>query len=1532
MRKYIKWGGIILLSPIVLFVLLCILLYIPPVQNFIVKEATLYASRATGMQIRIRRIALAFPLDLAMHHTQVVNHADTLLDAGKLTLKIQFLPLFQKRVEVDGIRVENASLNTADLIKGMSLEGRIGEVFLNSHAVELSPSTAVINQFKLKNTRLALSLTDTTATDTAASPPLYWRIKLEKASLQNVAFHLAMPLDSLAAGMRVGSADLSGGVIDLRKEAYSLRSFRLSGGSAYYRSGNKPRAASGFDPSHVDVDHIRIGIDSLHYDATQMRALIRHLEMKEHSGIEVISTHGELAANGHVIRIPSLQLKTAGSYLSGEASIDRAALSDTAVGNVRARLLVELGKGDLLKLLPDLPADFIKHYPSAPLRLHAGLDGTTRMLRLTALNVELPGAFRLNANGKAHNPMDSVRRKAELLFEAQAGDTRFIQALTGGLLIPSGTTLKGMAGLRGQLADTELALQQDSGKISLMASYDMHRQAYRANLEVDRLNIDNFLPGDSLYTLTASFRAEGKGLDVFAPLTTLKADGGISHFRYGKSKIFSGIHLQAGMSGGKANISCGVTDNLMDISARLEALLRKRTIDATLHTEVKRIDWYDMHLTKNPLKSSQQIQAHLFTDLKQTHSLQASMTQTKLITEKKTYAAKDLHLGGKLSRDSVKSYVNAGDLTLLFKAKGSMDHLTRSLSRLSEEWARQWKNKHIDQPKLKKMLPDACFRIVSGKDNPIANLLAVRKIGYRHFMLDLDTSSKKGMNGEMFLYGLHTDSLQLDTIYFTTAQEPEKVVFKGGVKANAYPKQEAFDVSLQGDLSAEQAHAMIEYLNGKKQRGAYIGFVAQLHKNGISLRVSPDKPTLVYRQFTANEDNYVYLSDQGRIHANLRLYDDRKTGINFYSTPDSTVQQDLTLALNRISMAEFRRIIPYMPDISGLINAEAHYVQASNATQVSLEVGVDSLAYLKQPMGNWAASAVYLPKETGEHYIDGFLTRNDDEIASLNGSYFAATEGEKEGSLSATLGLNHVPLAIANAFIPDRMAILGGDMDGKLQVTGMSSAPILNGELMLDNMTTDVPQASINLRFDNHPVQIEDNRMLFRHFKLYSKGKSPFTIDGDVNFQDMANPLINLKMDATNFELMNAKRTKESLVYGKIYADFHSVLKGNVNVLTLRGDLNLRGGSDFTYLLKDSPLTVEDRLGETVTFVNFKDTTTLKHPEVALQLGGMDMLMNIHIDEAVQCRVNLTDNGSNYMLLEGGGDLSFQYTPEGNMYLNGRYTLMSGEMKYEMPVIPLKTFQIKNGSYVQWTGNVMNPQLNIMASERVRASVSDGGKNQRMVNFDVGVAITNRLENLGFTFTLDAPDDGSIQNELAAKSVEEKNKLAVTMLVTGMYWVEGNTTGEGFNANSALNSFLQSEINSIAGNALKSIDVKFGMESTDPSQTGESRTDYNFQFAKRFWNNRIQVVIGGKISTGNNVNMQDESFIDNISLEYRLDNSGTRYVKIFHDKNYESILDGEVIETGAGIVLRRKVSKLGELFIFRNRKKKTEPQNITTEK
>jgi hypothetical protein len=50
----------------------------------------------------------------------------------------------------------------------------------------------------------------------------------------------------------------------------------------------------------------------------------------------------------------------------------------------------------------------------------------------------------------------------------------------------------------------------------------------------------------------------------------------------------------------------------------------------------------------------------------------------------------------------------------------------------------------------------------------------------------------------------------------------------------------------------------------------------------------------------------------------------------------------------------------------------------------------------------------------------------------------------------------------------------------------------------------------------------------------------------------------------------------------------------------------------------------------------------------------------------------------------------------------------------------------------------MNPTLNIQAKERMKSVVTENDQ-QRSVAFDVGVAISKTLENMGLEFTVDAP-------------------------------------------------------------------------------------------------------------------------------------------------------------------------------------------------
>ena len=65
--------------------------------------------------------------------------------------------------------------------------------------------------------------------------------------------------------------------------------------------------------------------------------------------------------------------------------------------------------------------------------------------------------------------------------------------------------------------------------------------------------------------------------------------------------------------------------------------------------------------------------------------------------------------------------------------------------------------------------------------------------------------------------------------------------------------------------------------------------MADLRRHGIRMKVFPEHPTLVYRPFTVNKNNYIYLADNGRIHANLDLHDEQGTGLSFYTNREDTI-------------------------------------------------------------------------------------------------------------------------------------------------------------------------------------------------------------------------------------------------------------------------------------------------------------------------------------------------------------------------------------------------------------------------------------------------------------------------------------------------------------------------------------------------------------------------------------------------------------------------------------------------------------------
>lgn len=1499
-RKWIKWVSWILLTPILLFVVLMVLLYVPPVQNFLRKQATSYASEATGMQINVGRIDLRFPLNLLVRDVEVIQAPDTLLTLGSLNVHVQAMPLFKGKIEVDDITLQQVTVNSADLIEGMKVRGVLGRFFLESHGVDLTNETAVINHVELSDTHIGLVLNDTTTTEKTdtASAPVNWKVNLHALSLKNVSFSMQLPADTMRMAARVSEASVKDVSADLKHQFYGLRSFLLTGTSVNYDTGDA-QPVEGFDPSHIALRDIRIGIDSVLYRGRNMNAVIREFSMNERSGLSVTSLTGRVFADSTVIRIPDFRLLTPHSEMNLTAQTYWELVNIPTTGRLTARFNALIGKQDVMLFAGGLPEAFKEAYPFRPLVVQAGTEGNLKSMQISRFKVNLPGAFSLEGGGELYNLTDSTTRSAALDLKMQTGNLNFLTALGGmtpgaPVVIPDSMLLDARLGMEGPKYDARLLLKEGEGRLGLTAALNSATEAYTADLHIEDLQINHFLPKDSIYEFSASLAAHGRGFDFTSYKTETALRATIDKLHYGDYKI-SGIDLTGTVKNAVANAQLTSDNPLLKMKADAEYHLAHHYPDGKVELNVTGLDTerlFGVSLGKNSDKPL------------------------------------ELQFTGEVRKERVFTHLTTGDLKLNLSARAGLELLIRQSTHFADILTKQLEAKELNHAELRKALPTAVFSFSAGQDNPMAWYLATQNISYHDASAKLGCAPDWGINGKVALHTLKIDTLQLDTIFFTLKQDTSRINLRGGVINGPKNPQISFTSILTGEIRDKDAELVAQYINDKGKTGLLFGVNAKPlyggrgKGNGLALTLVPEEPVIAFHKFRFEErHNWIYLHKNMRVYANVDMQDNEGMGIRMQSLPSDTVSlQNMDIELRRIRLEEVFGILPYMPQITGLLSAEAHYIQTEKSLELSAEANIDELTYERQRIGDVALGATWLPGEKGKQYVNTYLTHEGTEIMVADGALYPAISGKDSIVVNSTL--EHFPLSIANVFVPDQMVTLSGDMDGDLHITGYTDSPLINGGLSLDSVSVYARQADARFVFDNRPIQVQNNRIVFDKFAIYTTSQNPFSIDGYVDFRDMSRPMANLKLFAENYTLLNAKRTKESMVYGKVFVDLDATVRGPLDGLMMRGNVNLLGNTDVTYVLTDSPLTVQDRLSDLVTFTSFADTTSLnKEEEPTLSLGGLDMIMTIHIDPAVRLKADLSADRSSRVELEGGGDLSLQYTPQGDLTLTGRYTLSGGMMKYALPVIPLKEFQIQNGSYVDWTGNPMDPLLNFKATERMRASVTQEDGTSRMVNFDISIVVKNRLDNLSLAFEIDAPDDASVQNQLAGMGPDERSKQAVAMLATGIYLADsGGGSGMNLNMGAALNSVLASQINALTGN-MKNASLSFGVEDHDDSDAGGKRTDYSFRYSQRFFNDRFQIVLGGKVSTGANATNDVESFIDNISLEYRLDQSGTRYIRLFHNKNYESVFEGEITETGVGLVLRKKMDRLSELFIFKKKKK-----------
>ena len=1525
-KKALKWLGITVATPIALFLLLAILLYIPPVQNFAVHQVANYLSGNLGMDVRIDKVRLAFPLDLAVHHMTAIEKGDTLLNADRLRLNVKLMPLFEGRADVDGFELYGLVIDTKSYISDTRIKGHAGQLTAAAHGVDWEKELVNLDHARLHDADIYVTLSDTAKKDTTESKAK-WNIAVKKVDIERSKVHLQMPGDSMRIYANLGRAALRGGAFDTGRNYYAVKALQLQDCDVNYDIPYiKPVA--GIDPNHIAVKRLTLMLDTLSYNNKGvLRAGLRGLTLHEKCGLDVTRLSGSVYMDTTQLRLPALRLRTPASRIDADVAFDFKAFSAGKGGHCQAMVDASIGYDDIRTLATGyVDKTYLRALPHKPLAIKGTMSGNIDHLRLPSLTLNMPGVLQASANGYT-NYVTKDWRNGKFDFNLRTKSMAAVRQLMPASLkqsinVPDGLSLRGKAAFNGSRYDADIKAGIGRGSLTAKAKLDVKRETYKVVATAHQLPIASIVRGVPVGPFSGSLRASGSGWDVMSPRASLTADAKVNALSYERYPL-GGISVKANLRGGKAVAHFEADNPLLQGNGHIEALLGRHNYEVAVKASLPNLDLKKLGVTTDTLYFGTDI------DIKATanktftaYALSGSIANNHFTTQRMSAMAKDILFDLATSRDTTTANISAGDLRLRLGAKGDIPHLGTHLARFANELQKEAKTYNIDQERLKTYLPVMAFYLDAGRDNPLYNIARMKGYSFSSAYVNLNTDPHVGMTGDARMGALNVGALLLDTIDTHIFQDSTGVQMRGLVK-NGKKNPNPLEVRMRSYVMRSGAGIELSYYDSEGERGVDVGLQAALVDGGLNIHLYPENPVLAYRNFKVNKDNYIFLGKDNSIRADVDLLADDGTGLKIYGEPKDSVN-DLTVSVNQVNLGELSAVLPYMPKLSGMLSGDVHVTDDSQHKQLSAMASLtaDNFKYEDMPLGNVGIDAVYLPKTGGEHHASAFISSNGEEVLACNGTYFDRDGGTFEGDAQ----LHDFPLQMLNGFMAGTDVALKGIAGGDLRVNGSLDKPVINGSLDLDSAHIYSDVYGFDLRTDERALDIKDSRIIFSDYRLFSTGKEPMVLNGTFDMSDFERMRMDFAMRAKNFELINTRKKAQSMLFGKVYANYVGTLKGTTDNLSLRGKLEVLDRTDVTYILKDSPLSVDDRLHDLVQFTNFKDSTQTAQPEKAVD-GGMDITMGISISDAAIFHCNLSDDGQSYVKLEGGGDMTLRMTQQGDMRMTGLFTTNSGEMKYQLPVIPLKTFQIVQGSYVQFTGDVMNPTLNIAAKERTKAVVTEDDK-QRSVAFDVGVKITKPLNDMGLEFTIEAPEDLNIQNQLASMSAEQRGKAAVTMMATGMYMTdETMMSGSGFKANNALNAFLQSEIQNIAGSALKTIDINLGVES-GTSQTGTSTTDYSFQFAKRFWGNRISVIIGGKVSTGADATNSAESFINNVSVEYRLDQGATRYVKAFYDRDTQDPLEGQLTKTGAGLVLRRKTDKLGELFIFRNKsKKKTAGKN-----
>lgn len=1552
--KIIAWS---ILSLLLFVILIVSLIYVPAVQDYIVPKVLAQVNEGSDMHINLGRLRLSFPLSVELTDVEIMQQGDTMLTLNRANVSVALMPLFKGNVAATGIFADDVFFKSGTPDSITYMRANLSRLRLDRAVVALTSSHVDAGNIILEGGDISIALKNDT---TPPTPPtdLPWNIDIESVKLTDIDYKMTMESTILSvdanlsmlslanAGINlsdhkiyIGDIDIAGfsgevltspGSVDVPESPVdtfpskpydiAIQSMSLADADLLYAvKGAKP--LPGLDFNYIQLSDIAIDVDSFAMQGTTLSVPLKRLYATERSGLN-IDASGYFAMDSTEIRAEGFHILSRGSSLDLSAVYGLTA--DASQAPLQANLAAEIAPYDIAIAEPSLKSMVSALPHNRKIRLQLDLIGTLADLNLRSASASMAGYWDIKASGKLRDMDNFDNAVGHVAISGNLANLNFVKpmlldnASQNSINLPP-FKIAGAAKINRGLIDGNVKVTSGGGDVALDASWNNRRTAYDINLRAHQFPVNSFMPGLGIGLTTADLKVKGEGLDIFSPKTRIGADVNLTETSYNKQPLRN-LSLSGTLNEGQAKVMLASANPGVDLHVNAEGNLFGETYNWTIAGDIADLDLHALGIMDSTANVKLAFDGRA-----------AYTTKSGAIYAELDFPSFDILYGSSrikgdnlfatfLTNDSTtEAVISNYDFNFDFVSPEKLSAIIARTDSISATINRSFDLRNVDVIGFQKALPPFHLTVDAGTDNFISHYLSESGTSFRAVKLVASNDSIISLDAKVDT--LAVGDTRIDNIDFNAYQRDQYLRYRLIVNNEPGTLDEFAKIQANGYIAEDKLSLFLSQKNIQGEVGYNLGAMVTMRDSTFMLKLVPYKPTIAYKNWTVNSDNYIiYNYLHPRIDANLIMQND-ESKLHIYTRTDSisvdgslTPRERLYVDIDQIHIQDWLALNPYAPPMKGDLSAKINIGQAGNDLNGSGTITLADFMYDKRRVGTFDLDIDVTTSRSGTIHANTSLAVDGVKAITASGNLNDSTALHP---FLLDFKMIRFPLAVANPFL-SQTGTLSGYLNGTMDITGSLDAPRFDGYLNFDSAAVNVAMLGSSFRFTDEKIPVDTNIVHLSDYKIFGSNSNPLAVNGEVDLRSLTKVGIDLNLKANDMQIVNGKKSRKSDVYGKAFISLDASVKGSLSFLDINANLSLNSSTNVSYVISDAQAALASRSNsDLVKFINFNDSTAvLKADSVTAPSSMMNLQALLTIQPGAIVGVDLAQTGNNRVQIQPTGTLDYSMNPLGQQRLTGRINLNKGFARYTPPLMSEKLFDISEGSYISFTGDIMNPQLHLNAVDKLLANVTQEGQNSRLIYFDVGLSVTGTLEQMDIKFDLSTDDDITVQNELQSMSPEQRTNQAMNMLLYNTY------TGPNTKANSSLSgnmlySFLESTVNSWMANNVKGVDISFGVDQYQRTLDGNSSTttSYSYKVSKSFLDDKIKIVVGGSYSDDNDDNIA-ESLLNDVSIEYYINKSGTMYVRIFRHTGYESILDGEITQTGVGFVYKRKLRRFRYIFNF----------------